>query len=198
MMRSVFSGRPAQASRLRRHHNPRSRRSDLRVEGLENRNLMTAGSVSQSAGLVTITPAPTGPNVAVVSYQQVNGSTMLDVNLNGTNNYFALSQVSFVYYMGSSVGGSQTFDNTTGLHTIAWAGSGENTFIGGSGQDEFIGGTGSGTNIFEAGTGYDTLIGGNGVNVFTEATGGSGVIIELGSQDTIMSPSGSGGNYQVI
>jgi hypothetical protein len=195
-MRSVFSGRPPQASRPRRHHNPRSRRSDLRVEGLENRNLMTAGSVVVTSGLATITPASTGPNVAIVSYQQVNGSTMLDVNLNGTNNYFALSQVSFVYYTGSTVGGSQTFENTTGLHTIAWAGSGVNTFTGGSGQDEFIGS--SGVNDFNAGTGYDMLIGGNGVNVFTEATGGSGIIIELGSQDTVVPPNGSGAGYDVI
>jgi Ca2+-binding RTX toxin-like protein len=198
MMRSVFRGRAARECRPRRNHGVCSRRLEAQVEGLESRNLMAAGTVSQSAGLVTITPAPTGPNVAVVSYQHVNGSTMLDVNLNGTNNYFALSQVSFVYYMGSSVGGSQTFDNTTGLHTIAWAGSGENTFIGGSGQDEFIGGTGTGTNIFDAGTGSDMLIGGNGDNVFTESASGSGTIIELGSQNTIMSPSGSGGNYEVI
>ena len=156
---------------------------------------MTAGSVVQSSGLATITPASTGPNVAIVSYQQVNGSTMLDVNLNGTNNYFALSQVSFVYYMGSSVGGSQTFDNTTGLHTIAWAGSGVNTFTGGSGQDEFVGG--SGVNDFNAGTGYDMLIGGNGTNVFDEGAG-TGVIVEIGSQNTVVASSGPGGSYEII
>jgi hypothetical protein len=196
MMRSVFSGRPARASRPRRHHDVQSRRLEARVEGLESRNLMTSGSVALTPGLATITPASTGPNVAIVSYQQVNGSKMLDVNLNGTNNYFALSQVSFVYYMGSGAGGSQTFDNTTSLHTIAWAGSGVNTFTGGSGQDEFIGS--SGVNDFNAGTGYDMLIGGNGDNVFSEAAGGSGIIIELGSQDIVVPPSGSGAGYDVI
>lgn len=157
---------------------------------------MTAGTVVQTPGLVTVTPATTGPNIAVVSYQSVNGTTMLDVNLNGTDNYFSPAAVSFVYYMGSGASGSQTFENNTGLHTIAWGGSGTNLFVGGTGQDEFIGG--SGANTFDAGTGNDVLIGGNGPNVFNENSAGTGTIVELGSQNTVNAAPGSAADYGII
>jgi Ca2+-binding RTX toxin-like protein len=174
----------------------RSRRISARVEGLETRNLLTAGTVVQTGGLVTVMPSSTGPNVAIVSYQTVNGSKMLDVNLNGTNNDFSLTQVGFVYYEGSNISGSQTFENETSLHTVAWGGSGTNLFVsGGSAQDEFFGGSGS--NTFDAGSGYDVLVGGTGANVFNEG-GGSGVILPAGNNNTINVPHGSAGNYQVL
>ena len=106
----------------------RSHRLQARVEGLEFRSLLTAGSVVQSGGLVTITPASSGTNVAIVSYQNVNGTTEVGVNLNGTNFDFSLTQVGFIYYEGAGVGGSQTFQNMTSLHTVAWGGSGSNLF----------------------------------------------------------------------
>ena len=71
-----------------------------------------------------ITPASVGANVAVISYQTVKGTPELNVNLNGTNFDFSLSQVGFVYYQGSNIGGSQTFQNMTSLHTVAWGGWG--------------------------------------------------------------------------
>ena len=151
-----------------RHRMAPSRRRSAQVEGLESRNLMTAGSVVLTPGLVTVTPSSTGPNIAIVSYQNVKGTTMLDVNLNGTDHDFGLAQVAFVYYMGSGTSGDQTFQNTTSLHTVAWGGSGTNLFEGGAGQDEFIGGSGS--NTFDAGSGYDVLIGGAGPNVFNESS----------------------------
>jgi Ca2+-binding RTX toxin-like protein len=195
MMRSVFSRRPARECRPRRNHGVCSRRLEAQVDGLEARNLLTAGSVVQTPFLVTITPASTGPNVAVVSYQQVNGGTMLDVNLNGTNNYFALSPPPFVYYMGGSTSGSQTFENQTSLHSVAWGGSGNNLFEGGSGSDEFFGGTGA--NTFDAGTGVDLLTGGSGANVFNENATGSGVISEIGGTNTVNVQSGSAANYRI-
>ena len=155
---------------------------------------MTAGSVVLTPGLVTVTPASIGPNVAIVSYQTVNGTRMLDVNLNGTDHDFSLAQVGFVYYEGSSIGGSQTFENTTSLHTVAWGGSGTNVFIsGGSGSDEFFGGSGS--NTFYAGSGFDVLIGGSGTNVFNENAAGSGYIVHGGSSNTVNAGSGQTGSY---
>ena len=175
----------------------RSRRLVARMEGLETRSLMTVGSVVQSGGLVTITPASSGSNVAIVSYQNIKGTTELNVSLNGTNFDFSLSQVGFVYYEGSSIGGSQTFQNFTALHTVAWGGSGTNLFeSSGTAQDEFFGGSGS--NTFDAGTGYDVLIGGTGPNTFNENATGSGEIIEVGTQNTINVPAGSTGHYIVI
>jgi hypothetical protein len=157
---------------------------------------MAAGSVVQSGGLVTVTPSATGPNTAIVSYQNVRGTTMLDVNLNGSDNDFSLAQVGFVYYMGSGASGAQTFENETSLHTIAWGGSGTNLFVSTSGPDEFFGG--SGTNTFVAGTGYDVLVAGSGNNVFDENAAGTGFILESGTSDTINAPPGSAGRYEVV
>ena len=103
MMQAAFG----RLFKIGRYHKSTSRRLVARLEGLESRNLMAAGSVVQSGGLVTVTPASSGTNVAIVSYQNVNGTNELDVNLNGNDFYFSLSQVGFVYYQGSGVGGSQ-------------------------------------------------------------------------------------------
>ena len=198
MVRSVFSGTPVieWPRHKGRGRKAWSRRLEAGVEGLERRNLMAAGSVLQSGVLVTVTPAPTGPNTAIVSYQNVRGTTMLDVNLNGTDNYFSLAHVAFVYYMGTGASGNQTFENETSLHTVAWGGSGSNLFVSTSGADEFFGGAGH--NTFVAGTGYDVLVGGNGANVFDENSAGRGFILEAGSGNTISAPPGSSGGYIVI
>ncbi len=173
------------------------RARDLLCEPLEERGLMTAGSVVLSPGLVTITPATTGPTVAIVSYQKASGSTMLDVNLNGVDHDFTLAQVAFVYYRGTGSSGAQTFENLTSLHTIAWGGSGTNLFISaGNAQDVFYGGAGA--NTFDAGGGFDDLIGGTGTNVFNESATGSGVIVLVGANNTINQPIGATGSYQIL
>jgi Ca2+-binding RTX toxin-like protein len=191
MMRSIL-GRPFESS----DRKSRSRRFEAKIEGLEGRNLMAAGSVVQMGGLVVVTPAPTGPNTAIVSYQSVNGVTSLDVNLNGANNYFSLSQVGFVYYEGSSASGAQTFENQTALHTVAWGGSGANLFEGGTGQDVFYGGSGS--NTFDAGSGYDLLIGGSGGNTFNENTSGSGEVVEVGGTNSVGVPQNAPESYLTV
>jgi Ca2+-binding RTX toxin-like protein len=193
MKRSLFGRK----SGIGRAQQVRNRRIAARVEALESRNLLTGGSVVQSGGLVIVTPTSSGPNVAIVSYQNVNGATMLDVNLNGANNYFSLASAGFVYYEGSSTSGAQTFENLTSLHTVAWGGSGSNTFVsGGNAQDEFFGGSGS--NTFDAGSGYDILIGGSGANVFNESPTGSGEIVESGNQNTLDSVPSSASAYRVL
>jgi hypothetical protein len=189
----IFSS--GSADRPGRHRNVRSHGSNVRVEGLEARCLMTGGSVVLTPLVAMVTPSPSGPNTAIVSYQMVNGTRMLDVNLNGTDHDFGLTQVDAVYYMGSSASGAQTFQNTTSVHTEAWGGSGTNLFVGGPGQDEFIGG--SGTNTFDAGSGYDWLIGGAGKNVFNESSVGSGVILETGASNTLNAPPGALGSYVI-
>ena len=157
LSRKIHAAVVAQTARERR---ARQRCFHTRVERLEDRNLMAGGSVVLAAGLVTITPASTGPNTAIVSYQNVSGTKMLDVSLNGSSHYFGVATVGFVYYEGSGVSGAQTFENETGLHTVAWGGSGANLFVGTTGNDDFFGG--SGTNTFDAGSGIDMLIGGSG------------------------------------
>ena len=168
----------------------------VKVESLEGRHLLSGGSVVQSGALVTITPALVGPNVAIVSYQAHNGVKMVDVNLNGVNNYFSMSQVAFVYYEGWGSSGAQTFLDSTSLHTVAWGGSGPNLFQGGSGQDDFFGGSGS--NTFDAGTGFDLLAGGTGANVFNANAAGSGEIVPVGTLNTINMPPSVAGQYLIV
>jgi hypothetical protein len=191
MMRSFFG----RQMRIDPGRKARSHRLETRVEGLESRTLMTGGSVVQSGALVTVTPASTGPNTAIVSYQNHQGTTMLDVNLNGSDNYYSLSQVGFVYYLGSGASGAQTFQDSTSLHVVAYGGSGTNLFEGGSGQDDFFGGSGS--NTFDAGSGYDLLIGGVGANVFNEDATGSGLIMEVGNDNAINGPTVASESYMI-
>jgi Ca2+-binding RTX toxin-like protein len=183
MSRFLFS----RISATRHNQRSRSRRIAANAECLESRNLLTG--VVQSGVFVFVTPASTGPNTAVVSYQSVNGVAKLDVNLNGVNNYFTQSQIGYVYYEGSGASGSQTFQNLTSVMTEAWGGSGSNLFEGGSREDVFFGG--SGTNTFDAGTGFDEMIGGAGTNVYNENSAGSGVIITEGTSNTINTPTSS-------
>ena len=184
-----------EAAQTARKQRAKARGFDVRVDRLECRDLMAGGSVVLSGGLVTVTPSSIGPNTAIVSYQNVNGTTKLDVNLNGVNNYFGLNAVGFVYYRGSGISGAQTFENETGLHTVAWGGSGPNLFVSTTANDEFFGG--SGTNTFDAGTGIDWLVGGSGANVFNENALGSGEIIKAGSNNTVNVPPSSTGTYYV-
>ena len=144
---------------------------------------MAAGSVVQTGALVTVTPATNGPNTTMVSYQSVGGVKMLNVNLNGTNYNFSVAQVAFLYYEGASVGGAQTFEDSTSVHIVAYGGSGTNLFVAGAGQDELIGG--SGVNTLVAGPGVDELVGGTGTNVYDLNGSGSTVIFEVGLHNTI-------------
>ncbi len=173
--------------------NERRRRLEAVVERLENRDLLSSGSVTQVGGTVAIYPASSGANTATVSYQ---GTNTVDVNLNGANYYFSLPKVGFVEYFGTNVGGSQMFQNETSLHSVAYGGSGTNLFVGGTGSDWFFGG--SGTNTFDPGPGNDLLIGGSGINIFNLNATGSGVVDELGSSNTVNYPPGYSGTYSII
>jgi hypothetical protein len=193
MLRPVFG----QLFGIGRTHQSRSRRLQACVEGLEFRSLMSVGSVVESGGLVTVTPVSSGANVAIVSYQNVKGTMELNVNLNGSSFDFSLSQVGFVYYEGSGVGGSQTFQNMTSLHTVAWGGSGSNLFeSSGNAQDEFFGGSGS--NTFDAGSGFDVFIGGSGPNTLNESLTGWGEFVEVGNNNTVNVPAGATGDYYIF
>jgi Ca2+-binding RTX toxin-like protein len=194
-MQSVF-GRLFGTDRGKRNRGASPRRLEARAECLESRNLMTGGSVTQVGSLVSVAPAPTGPNTTVVSYQVHGGTTMLDLNLNGQDNFFSTSQVSLVYYWGSGSSGAQIFQDSTNLNVIAFGGSGTNLFEAGSGEDEFFGGSGS--NTFDAGTGFDLLVGGPGANTFNENATGSGEILELSAQNTVNVPPETAGFYMVF
>jgi Ca2+-binding RTX toxin-like protein len=182
------------AKQLGRNQKARPRRLQPGVDGLERREVLTGGSVVQMGALVMVTPdASAASNTAIVSNQTVNGSPMIDVQLNGVNNYFAPGSLIQVTYFGNGTGGNQTFENDTSVYTIALGGSGTNTFKGGSLGDTFVGG--SGTNTFDAGTGFDDMIGGSGTNVFNENASGSGVINLIGGTNTMNKPTKTSGFY---
>jgi Ca2+-binding RTX toxin-like protein len=198
MMRSAFSRqcRARAGKRRGRERGCSLRRLAASVEGLEQRSLMAGGAVVLSGDVVTVIPPPTGPTTTMVSYADVGGAVMVDVNLNGADHCFSPAAVGLVYYVGTLGSGPQTFENETGLDTVAWGGSGPNTFIGGSGQDVFYGG--SGPNTFDAGTGDDFLVGGSGPNVFNEQVGGCGLILEAGSENTVEGPAGAAAGYAIV
>lgn len=192
-MRSLFN----RIGKVERSRRPRSCRLALSVDGLERRELLTGGSVIGAGSIVEVFPGSTGPNTTVVSYQMHNGATMLDVNLNGGDNYFSASQVTTLYYLGYAASGSQMFQDSTALNVTAMGGSGSNTFEAGSGSDTFYGGSGS--NTFDAGTGFDIMVGGSSTNVYNENANGFGIIEETGGLDTVNSPDGSfGAGYMVL
>lgn len=179
-----------------RSRKPRHRRPADLVEGLERKDLLTAGAVAVSGASVVVTPPSTGPSTTVVSYQQHNGTTMLDVNLNSVNHFYNTSQITSVYYLGNHASGSQSFTDSTNLNVYALGGSGTNVFQGGSGYDTFYGG--SGENVFNAGTGFDVMVSGGRSNVFNENASGFGIIEECGGSITINTPPDQVGGYMIL
>jgi len=198
VMQSVF-GRQfglGRTDRVARDRKAKSRRLQPGVDGLESRNLMSAGSVTLSGGVVTVVPtSPLSQNTCIVSYQNVSGVTELDVNLNGVDNYFGLRQVGLVAFQGRGISTNETFTNQTGLTANAYGGAGTNVFTAGSGINVFYGGSGS--NTFNAGKGYDRLVGGSGTNAFNLSATGTGMVIEEGGSNAVRNDP-PGNNYIVI
>lgn len=202
MVRSLFARRfgIVEAGRVGRDRKAQRRQLQPSVDGLEERKVLTAtgaGSVVQAGILVIVTPSTTPGvnNNVTVSYQQVSGVMKVDVNLNGTDNYFTMGRVAQVLFEGSGTSNNDTFTNKTGITSIVYGGNGNDVFYGGSGIDDFYGG--SGTNTFYAGTGYDMLEGGSGSNTFDLNATGSGTIYDHAG-DTINDPPGMTGTYQII
>ena len=165
------------ADRVDRNRKAKSRRLQPSVDGLERRNLMSAGSITMSGSAVTVMPASSGKNTVTVSYLKTGSVvTGIDVNLNGTiDKQFAPGSVTMVFFNGSGAAGDDAFTNNTALLAVAYGGSHTNTFMAGSGMNEFVGG--SGTNDFYAGSGYGIFLGGTGANTYHES-GGPGIILK--------------------
>jgi hypothetical protein len=157
------------------------------LETMETRNLMSVagGSVTNLSGIVTVQPdSNLQSNVAIVSYQKVAGVNEVDVQLNGTDHYFALGSIGQVKYSGAGMSGQQTFANSTGITGYGYGGSGSNLFESGVGQNVFFGG--SGANTFDSvNAGYTIMDGGSGSNTYNESGTGSGLIIEHGANNTV-------------
>ena len=133
------------ADRVDRNRKAKSRRLQPSVDGLERRNLMSAGSITMSGSAVTVMPASSGKNTVTVSYLKTGSVvTGIDVNLNGTiDKQFAPGSVTMVFFNGSGAAGDDAFTNNTALLAVAYGGSHTNTFMAGSGMNEFVGGSGT-------------------------------------------------------
>src|SRR5271166_4238085 len=83
-------GAASKTSQIRRaDRSPRSRRSQIGVESLEGRDLMSGGITNQGGALV-ITAPQAANNTVIVSNDQ-NGNVL--VNLNGNSQMFAAGTV---------------------------------------------------------------------------------------------------------
>ena len=123
-------GAASKTSRVRRaDRSPRSRCSQIGVESLEGRDLMSniMPGVSDQGGAIVMTATQAANNKASVSMVQ-NG---IQVTLNGNSAVIPASGVWCVIYSGGP-GGGDTFTNTTGLSEMAVGYGGNNQFVGGS------------------------------------------------------------------
>ena len=123
-------GAASKTSRVRRaDRSPRSRCSQIGVESLEGRDLMSdIPGVSNQGGVLVITATQADHNTAIVSNDQ-NGN--VQVTLNGNSEMFPAGTVWTICYSGGQ-GGGDTFINNTGLTEMAVRYGGGNHFVGGS------------------------------------------------------------------
>jgi len=122
-------GAASKTSRVRRaDRSPRSRCSQIGVESLEGRNLMSGiPGVCNLGGVLEITATLANHNKAIVSYQ--NGNLL--VSLNRNSEVLPASSVWTISYSGAQ-GGGDTFRNNTGLSEVAVMRGGNNDVVGGS------------------------------------------------------------------
>ncbi len=122
-------GAASKTSRVRRaDRSPRSRRSQIGVESLEGRDLMSGGATNAGGALVI--QAPQAANNTVTVSNDQNGNVI--VNLNGNSQMFAAGTVYTISYSGAPQGGD-TFINNTGLNGVAVMNGSGNHVVGGSG-----------------------------------------------------------------
>ena len=123
-------GAASKTSRVRRaDRSPRSRCSQIGVESLEGRDLMSdIPGVSNQGGVLVITATQAAHNTAIVSNDQ-NGN--VQVTLNGNSEVFPAGTVWTISYSGGQ-GGGDTFMNNTGLSEVAVMNGGGNQVVGGS------------------------------------------------------------------
>jgi hypothetical protein len=162
-----------------RNHTPRSSRSDRRksqlgVESLEGRIVLTAGiGFDPRSGVLTIEGAAAN-DVCVVRQTGRTLSASLNVGGGSTETRsLRASDVKLIVFKG--LDGDDSFTNETGIRAVANGGLGNDTLRGGRNADEIRGGNGS-DNLFGNG-GNDTLWGGRGDDY---AEGGEGNDREYG------------------
>jgi hypothetical protein len=146
------------------------RRSQVVLETLESRNLMSVAGVALQYGALAITAPLASKNVTTVSIDPSNKD--VKVTLNGNSEEFSPKLVGTITYIGGS-GGDDTFTNDTSLMTLSYAYGSGNDFTGGTGYNYvfFFGAdntynaqSGSFSDVFEV-EGKDTVNHANGATL---------------------------------
>jgi hypothetical protein len=124
----VFGTAPKTSPVRRADRSPRSRCSQISVESLEGRNLMSIPGVSVVGGALQITATQASHNAAYVWKDQ---NQNVNVWFNGNTQVFPAGSLYTVTYTGGP-GGYDTFANYTNLTEMAMGYGGGNQFRGGS------------------------------------------------------------------
>ncbi len=150
-------GAASKTSRVRRaDRSPRSRCSQIGVESLEGRDLMSATPISIQAGVLEMTATQAANNTASVSMVQ-NGN--LQVTLNGNTVVIPANTVWTISYNGGAKGGD-SFKNNTGLSEVTVTYGGGDHVMGGKswnlayfwGNDNSFASSGGASDVFTYGS----------------------------------------------
>ncbi len=143
------------AAKLTMARSPRGRK--LYLESLENRRLL-AGSIDLLGNAIFINGTGDNDAVQVTTLQNGDISVSLSHGNETHTQSFSANAVQSIIFIGGD--GDDSFQNSTGLRSIALGQNGNDTLIGGSDRDIFLGGAGN--DLLIGGAGNDNLLGGSG------------------------------------
>ena len=105
------------------------RRSQIQLEPLESRNLLSIAGVTLQFGNLAIKAPGAGGNMAKVWIDSATHNVA--VSLNGKSEEFSAASVANITYTGGAKGGD-TFTNNTSLTSLEYGYGGNNKFTGGT------------------------------------------------------------------
>lgn len=170
--------------------------SQLRLESLEGRIVMTAGiTFDARRGIISFLGADQNDS-ASISVQGTRLVAELKTPSIGYSRLFDARTVKAINFSG--LGGEDTFTNNTALPCVADGGKGADVLTGGSGKDHLLGGDGNdqlfgrgGDDTLTGSTGDDWIEGGDGKDT---AGGGPGIDTLLGGAGDDSLSGGDGGD----
>jgi hypothetical protein len=146
-------------------------RTNLELETLGARNLLSANPVFLNGGQLVIKGTSAGDDVQVTAV-----GSQVKVDFNGTNFLFNAGSVSSIKFNGKS--GDDFFENDTAIRAVARGGVGDDVLLGGAAADQLFGEDGDDTcsgggddDLVDGGSGNDDLNGDDGDD---DVNGGSG------------------------
>jgi Ca2+-binding RTX toxin-like protein len=135
-------------------HKPKT--CTLRVEELEDRQLLSGGTATLRGGVLILRGTPGSDRVVI----RFGNPGQIDIVSGPREKSLPLAAVTRIVARG--FGGNDYFENSTAIPGYIDGGSGNDTIIGGSGNDTILGGPGNDRLV--AGWGDDVVYGGKGTN----------------------------------